>query len=289
MISELNENKFFKTKVHLKVILEEGFRIIDENKSNFNIYYSLFKRFIYSFESLSLLLKDYDQNKRHREFPISIVLRAGLLDYLIILYLATFQAQKKSNPELTETYEKEIDKLVSEQIRRFINIAEKDKQYKHYNHSDHRKDVDMFTKLFPDLFDPKIPIDYNKPGKSLRYQQKDDLTTRVIRKWLDKVSDGLKNIHYQDVFYLYDLYSKYDHFGTASMLLEYTDINTVSANIFGSIFHICEGIGFCTDLMKEEMFCKSDFEKLDYELAVLRGTVNTKTLYLSPEYKKRYE
>lgn len=289
MISELNQNKFFKTKIHFKVILEEGFRIIDENKSTFNLYHSLFKRYIYSFESLNILLKDYDDNKRYREHPISIVLRAGLLDYLITLYLATFQAEKKAKPELAKTYEEEIDKLTSEQIRRLISIAEVDKKNSHYNHSDHCKDVDMFKKLFNHLFDPEIPIDYNKPGKSLRYQYNDDIKTTTIRERLDKVASGLENIHYQDVFYLYGLYSKYDHFGTASMLLEYTDIDTVSANILGSIFHICEGIGFCIDMMKEETYCKSDFEKIDYELSLLRGKIHTKTLWLSPEYKAKHQ
>lgn len=289
MISELNENKLFQTKVHLEVILKEGFKIIEENEFSFNIYFSLFKRYIYSFESLNLLLLDYDQNKRYREHPISIVLRAGLLDYLITLYLATYQAQKKSDPRFKPIYEKEIDKLVSEQIRRYLNVSEKDKQFVHYNQDDYRKDVDMFKKMFSRLFNPDIPIDYNKPGKSLRYQQKEDITTTTIRKRLDEVKNGLENIHYQDVFYLYNLYSKYDHFGTTSMLLEYSDIEIVITNILGSIFHICEGIGFCIELMIDEVSCKSDFKELENRLAQLRGTVYTKTLYLSPEYKERHQ
>jgi len=284
MISELNKNKFFKTKIHLKVILEEGFKIIDENKHTFNIYHSLFKRYIYSFESLSILLHDYSHKKRYREHPISIVLRAGLLDYLIILYLASFQAEKKLDSNLELKYNEEIDKLVSEQIRRIINVDKIDKTNHFYNHSEHCQLVDILKKEYQHLFDSNSPIDYNKPGKSLRYQYKDDIKSTTIRKRLDKVSHRLQNIHYEDVFYLYDLYSKYDHFGTASMLLEHTDIDIVSSNILGSIFHICEGIGFSIDLMKEESNCKSDFKKIQNELALLRGIIHSKTLYLSPEY-----
>lgn len=240
-------------------------------------------------ESLNILLKDFDEEKRYREFAIPIVLRASLLDYLTILYLATFQSEKKINPALSINYEIEIDKLISEQIRRLISIAENDKQTSFYKHSDLYEAVDLFREKFYHLFDPNIPIDYNKPEKSLRYKSQDDIKSTTIRKRLDFVASGLIDIHYQDVFYLYDLYSKYDHFGTASMLLEYMDIDTTSSNILSAIFHIAEGIGFCTDLMKDETACNSNFDKLDYEISLLRGTVNTKTLHLSPEYKQRHQ
>ena len=106
-----------------------------------------------------------------------------------------------------------------------------------------------------------------------------------MRKRLDEISNQLENIHYEDVFYLYDLYSKYDHFGTASMFFEYMDIDLVCSNILASIFHISEGIGFCIDLMVEEVDCKSDFEKINYEISLLRGTIQSKTFWLSEDYK----
>lgn len=276
MVSESNKYKFSEARTHFKLILEEGFKIIDENKSVFNIYHSLFKRFIFSFESLNVLLKDYNTNKRFREHPMAIVLRAGLLDYLLVLYLGTYQAEKKLDPEFKSTYNEVIDRLVSEQIRRIINVNEKDKKYHFYNHSEHCQNVELLKQSYSHLFDSKIPIDYNKPGKSLIYNQKDDINNKTIRKRLDSVSHRLQNIRYEDAFYMYDLYSKYDHFGTASMLLEFTDVDTVSTNILGSIFHICEGIGFCIDLMKEEALCQYNFKKLEDELSLLRGLIYSK-------------
>lgn len=277
MISESNKYKFAEARPHFKLILEEGFKIIDENKSIINIYHSLFKRFIFSFESLNVLLKDYNINKRSREHPIAIVLRASLLDYLLVLYLVTYQAEKKLDSKFKSTYNEVIDRLVSEQIRRIINVNEKDKKYHFYNHSEHCQTVDLLKQSYSHLFDSKIPIDYNKPGKSLIYNQKDDINNKTIRKRLDSVSHRLENIRYEDAFYMYDLYSKYDHFGTASMLLESTDVNTVSTNILGSIFHICEGIGFCIDLMKEEALCQSNFGNITNELGFVRGIIYSKT------------
>ncbi|WP_146171797.1 hypothetical protein [Flavobacterium magnum] len=287
MISEINENKLFQLQIHFKIILEEGFKIIDENKSEFNIYHSLFKRYIYGFESLNILLKDFDSEKRYREQSISIILRASLLDYLTTLYLGTFQAEMKFNSELKVKYDAEIDKLTSEQIRRIISISENDKKTLFYNHKVLCQTVDLFKESFSHLFDPNIPIDYNKPGKSLRYKSHDDIKSTTIRKRLDDVSDQLQNIRYEDVFYLYDVYSKYDHFGTASMLLEYMDINTVITNFLGATFHIAEGVGFCIDLMIDETNCNSNFDKINHEISSLRGTVYSKAFWLSPEYKSK--
>jgi hypothetical protein len=50
-----------------------------------------------------------------------------------------------------------------------------------------------------------------------------------------------------------------------------------------------KSIGFWTDLMKDETSCNSNFDKLDYKIGLLRGTIYTKTLYLSPEYKLTHQ
>jgi hypothetical protein len=286
VISQINLDKLFQTKLHFKIILDEGFRIIDENKNEFHIYHSLFKRYIYCFESVNVLLSDFNIEKRYRELPISIVLRASLLDYLTTLFLGTYQAEKKFNPDSNE-YKIVVDKLVSEQIRRIISVAENDKKTHFYNHTDHCQTVDLLKEKFSHLFDLSVPIYYNKPGKSLIYKQFDDIKSTTIRKRLDSVSNQLENIRYEDVFYLYDLFSKYDHFGTASMFLEYVDIDSVSNNILGAIFYISEGLGFCIDLMKEEVNCKSNFDKINHEIALLRGTIYSKTFWLSEDYKNR--
>lgn len=289
MISELNENKLIKTKIHLKKILEEGFKIIEENKSVFNIYHSLFRRYIYSLESVNLLLDNFNADRKYRELSISIILRASLLDYLTTLYLRTYHAEKNLNPNLKSKYDTEIEKLMSEQIRRILTVPEIDKKSSFYNHDDFCKTVDNVRANYSNLFDSSIEIDYNKPSKSLRYKAQDDITPAIIRKRLDSLADRFQGINYLDVFYLYDIYSKYDHFGTMSMLLEHMDINDICHNVLGAIFHIGDGIGFCMDILVDEVGCKSDFEKINSEICYLRGVIHTKTLWLSPEYKAKHK
>lgn len=134
MISELNENKIFKTRFYLKTILEEGFNIIDENKSIFNVYHSLFRRYIYCFESLNLLLNGFNLEKKFREQSTYNILRASLLDYLTTLFLISFQAEHKIDKSPKSKYEIELEKLMSEQLRRILTVPEIDKKTVAYNH-----------------------------------------------------------------------------------------------------------------------------------------------------------
>ncbi|NER17538.1 hypothetical protein [Spongiivirga citrea] len=283
MISELNENKIIQIRVHLKIILEEGFKIIEENNDKFNVYQSLYKRYIYCFDSLSLLLKEFGDDKIYRTNSIAIILRASLLDYLTTIYLRTFQLEMKAG--LKSNYTEELKKLLSEQIRRFLIVREADRKTPRYDHESFCSMVNKIYLEFDFLFDKSVPLDYNKPIKSLKYSRQDDISSQTIRKRLDSFSENLKNIDYHHVFELYDIFSKYDHFGIISMFLEELEINEVCDYIFWSIFHIVDGITFCEELLKDEVNSKSNFEKIGYELSSLKGTIYTESLYLSEQYK----
>lgn len=287
MLTELNENKLIQIRVHFRNILKEGFRLIEENSAYFNIYQSLFRRYIYAFDSLNILTRDFDHTKTYRAQSIAVILRASLLDTLIILYLKTFQFEKERGSDNGKVdYQNEVDKLYSEQIRRFITVTEPDKKTAIYDHKEFCEMVDKIHKTFDFLFIEDTTIDYNKPSKSLKYNSKEDITNRKIRNRLDSFSDQLKDYDYVEIFSLYDIYSKYDHFGVASMALEYNSPNEICDHMFWSIFHLADGITFCIDLLLKEAGSKSDFKQIHYELSCLRGVVYTKHLYLSPKYKE---
>lgn len=174
---------------------------------------------------------------------------------------------------------------MSEQIRRILTVSEIDKKTAIYDHKKFCGFVDTMRERFRNFFDETKPLDYNKPANSLRYKNKDDISPAIIRKRLDNISHRLSGIDYLHVFSLYDIYSKYDHFGVMSMFLENMEINEICDNMLWSIFHITDGIGFCIDLLKDEVNCKSNFEKIDNKICYLRGITSSKTLWLSPEYK----
>lgn len=269
--------------------MKEGFNLINENDDKFDIYQSLFKRYIYCFESINLFLQDFDKSKAHRAQSIGIILRASLLDYLTTLYILTFQVEKKNGTEKEKiAYQNVINKLLSEQIRRFLTVSESDKKLPSYNREKFKKTVDSYRKIFHYLFDHSKPIDYNKPSKSLIYNPSDDIKSKAILKRLDSFPKESIKLNYKEVYGLYDIYSKYDHFGIASMTLEHLTINEICENMFWSIFHLTDGLSFCVDLMKDETGSKSNFERMFKEIDYLRGTVYTKTLYLSESYKNEH-
>lgn len=289
MLSELNQNKLIRLRDHFDTILKEGFKLIEENSDKFDIYQSLFKRYIYCFESVNTLLKKFGPNKKHRSHSIAIVLRASLLDYLTTIYLRTFLAEKLAGLEgAANRYNEQIEKLTSEQIRRFLNVSGKEKKTDLYDHQKFCNLTDSLYQNFKYLFDETKPINCDNPSKSLKYTRNDDIKSYIIKDRLDNYSKNLERINYLEVFSLYDLFSKYDHFGVASMTLEYIETDEICENIFWSLFHISDGLSFCVDLLKSETGSDSDFEKIFHEIDCLRGTVYTKHLQLGDDYKKKF-
>ena len=289
MLSELNQNKLIRLRDHFDTILMEGFQLIEENNDKFDIYQSLFKRYIYCFESVNTLLKNFGPNKKHRAHSIAIVLRASLLDYLTTIYLRTYLAEKIAGIEgASDRYNEQIEKLTSEQIRRFLSVSSKDKKTELYNHEKFCNLTDSLYQNFKYLFDDTKPINYDHPSKSLKYKRDDDIKSYVIRDRLDNYSKNLEKINYLEVFSLYDLFSKYDHFGVASMTLEYIETDEICENIFWSLFHLSDGLSFCVDLLKTETGSHSDFNKMFHEIDCLRGTVYTEALELSDSYKRKF-
>jgi len=180
MLSELYENKLFQTRIHFKTILKEGFRIIKENESEFNVYHSLFRRYIYCLDTINLLISDFNFDLKYREQSIAIVLRASLLDYLITLHLRTYYAEKKAGVKsLKSSYDVEFDKLLSEQLKRILTVSKKDKETSTYNHKSFCRTVDTMLKNFGFLFDESKPIDYENPAKSLKYNSRKDEITKL--------------------------------------------------------------------------------------------------------------
>lgn len=285
-LSELNENKLLKIKAHLKSIVSQGFELISENNSNFDVYESLFKRFIQCFESVNLLLNGIENNKNYRHYPIAIILRASILDYLTILHLKTFHLEKKAGIKNEKSnYNQEYEKLLSDQIRRIISISETEKNNTSYNHNQFCNHVNGIYSCFEYLFDKSIPLDYSFPEKSLKHKRRDVISIPIIRKRLIMFSENLIGIDYEEILNLYNIYSKYDHFGVVSILLESFNINEICDHIFSSLFHLGDGISFCVDFLKEESKSSSNFESFFNEIDSLRGTIYTEHLYLSESYK----
>jgi hypothetical protein len=290
MISELNKNKIIRIRHHLEIIYKEGLSIIENNRENLSVYESFFERYIFSFESIYTLLKGFSVDKKFRSYSMALILRACLLDSLIILYLKTFYVEKKAGIITEEgNYKEEYEKLLSEQLRRLLNSINKERKNSKEQTENYKNLIDKIYSNFIYLFDKGKKLDYNKPEKALKYNGSHDIKPEVIKKRLDKFKNNLKGIDYEEASNLYNLFSKQDHFGIISILLSKQEINEISEDIIISLFHITDGFSFCLDFLYEEGKNKFEYKNIENEISYLRGTISTKHLRVSEKYEDEYK
>jgi hypothetical protein len=289
-LNDLNHNKVFRLRNLLNEIVKDGFSII--NKFNGTIkhitvitYSNYLLRFIYCFEAILTLLKDFENNKTYHEYSIALILRASLLDLLTIFYLKSYYLELQTELNLTEpNYNSEFGKLLSSQIRRSFNVKKNTKDFKP---EVFKRFVDKVKSNYSYLFKNDKLTDYNSPTKSLIYNRhEDEISLKKIEKRLDFVSNQ-SNKDYINIFYLYDHYSKYDHFGLMGITLMKMDINEIFQNILKSLYYIVDGVSYCMEFMREEENIEIEYENIRRKCGELRGTVITEYLYLSDEYKNK--
>lgn len=287
-LNDLNHNKVIRLRALLNDIVKDGFSIINKfNGKTKHIsvitYLSYFQRFIYCFESVQILLKDFEKNKAFHEYSIAILLRASLLDLLTILYLKSYYLElDEESIKVEPNYNSEFGKLLSSQIRRSFNVKKHTEDFKPEIFNSF---VDRIRENYSYLFRNDISIDYNRPSKSLIYSNHDDeISLQKIEKRLNSVANQSNKDHI-NIFYFYDLYSKYDHFGIIGINLMKMEINDIFQNILKSLYYIVEGVSYCMEFMRNEENIENEYENIRNQCGALRGTVITKYLYLSDEYK----
>jgi len=293
-LTDLNFNKVCRIRHILSEMETECSQIIRyfEGKIEsveIDVYASFFIRFANCLEATKTLLADFHKGKPYREHSIALLLRASLLDYLTMLYLETYYIEYRNNPK-TEcpNYKTELEKLLSSQIRRIISISELDKQGKHFNKHSFNEYIDKVYLKYNFLFEPSVKLDYNKPSNSLKYKNgNDEITNTKIRIRLDNVMRD-SDINYVHVFSLYDIYSKYDHFGLISMSLKNMDTNEAFENMKNSLHYVLDGISRCMYILKNHYAIACNYNQIIKQIRELRGVFYTDYLVVSEDYKQKY-
>ncbi len=287
-LNELNSNKIIRIRVILGEIVKYGFSIFNQfngKRKHIHVvtYGNYFLRFIYCFEAVKTLLKDFDKNKAYHEYSIALILRASLLDTLTILYLKSYYLELQSTPDSSApNYNTEFGKLLSDQIKRIFKVDRNDENFKP---EVFRELVDKVKSNYNYLFKEDIPIDYNAPEKCLIFG---DGGNDITRKKIEERLNSAKNVesNFKHIFNLYDLYSKYDHFGVVGTTLMRLDINEIFQNILNSLYYLVEGISVSLEFMRYDKNIQNDYDNLREQLGYLGGAVRTNYMYLSDTYKK---
>ena len=250
-------------------VLKEYLRKIGNHKGLNSTDFALlnyFERFIFSLDATGNLIKELNDN-RGMEFPISVILRASMLDVLYVHYIKlkhedsiNSEFSLGNNPALF----KDIDLILSNQVQRFLKTYDKLNDKNIISTSEHQ----LLHNHMIEEFDWLIKRDGN--NKSIIEKKPEEIATFDILE-LFKIMNKDKN--YFSIYYLYDYFSKVDHFGAISYKIRNKDKTESFAIFIRAIGFIYECVPFClnyfknlkcNDINTEILFIKISEELLSY-------------------------
>lgn len=293
-LSKFNSDKIIKIRLLLKEIVPIGFTILknyDEGKSK-NIYITFYAnyivRFMSCYHSVHTLLIDFEKDKAINEYAIALLLRASLLDCLTLLYFKSYLKEEQNNPSLMDDsiHDAKIIKFLTSHIKRvFKSQISNKKNNGIFKKITIKEMVDFFKAEYNILFKEDFVINYSDPSAALKYGAENELETSNMLFRLDDENHASNN-DYKLINQLYNIYSKYDHFGILTKIYQNLNINDIFQNILTSLHFMIEGINYSLKFIEYGMKNKADFELIRQRLGELKyTTTNKKFIYISPELR----
>ena len=198
------------------------------------------ERFIYSIESITILLKNIKE-KPNVETAIGLTIRAGLLDFMTISYLSTYIQDMitKKDKESEDKFDKIFNGLMTDQIAHTLKYLKLARDTGLIKQHEYKSAIEGTCEKFSFLFTDN-EIDYINPVSKLisgEMIRPIDMFTRMkshpLTEKFAKVYD----------YYLY--YSKYEHFGIMTHFMQRQGLDKDFSNIVSSIKYLTRGISAC--------------------------------------------
>lgn len=251
-ITDLNQYKIDNLPRTLKNICDIGYQIIDKIEDKTNnidklIYRDYFERFIFCFDSLRVLILDFNENSYAKDYSIALILRTSLLDLQHVVYLKTYYEDFANNKDSKKNYESELGKLLCSHIKRSFDRIYKDYLSGYIKKNDYEKMINSFRHDYAFLFDNTKPFDTENPTDLLIYKK--EISNREIVGRLSNHQDN-QNRFYSRAAGLYEVYSKYEHYGIASRRMQRVDVNERITNVLNSLELIIDGAAFSLAFLK---------------------------------------
>lgn len=236
-LSELNSHKRDLICSSLESISRIGFGIIDkvENKTfdvDVLIYRDFFERFIFCFNSVKLLLKDYSETTHSNDYAISLLLRTSLVDFLNVVYLKLHHQEYDASKNLKQNYKTELGKALCSHLRRVLDRINKEYLSGNFKELNYTKTTLALYKDYNFLFDRNSEFNIKEPCKTLIY--KNEISNKTIIDKIKSQSDTQVR-NYGRAIGLFELYSKYEHYGILSRRFQRVDINERFRNVIDSL------------------------------------------------------
>jgi len=243
-----------------------GYEIIDkvENKTlniDILIYRDLFERFIFCFNSVGLLFKDYNETTFSNDYAISILLRTSLVDFLNVVYLKIHHNEYETKKESKQNYKTELGKFLCSHLKRVFDRMKKEHLSGNFSDQAYSKTILALKKDYNFLFEKDSEFNIKEPWKTLIY--KNEISNKTIIDKL-KTQPNIRVRNYGRAIGLFDLYSKYEHYGILSRRFQRVDINERFINVIESLDLLIVGTEYSISFFQNITGLKHEM-KLFYE------------------------
>lgn len=275
-LSELNRQKRDFICKSLESASRIGFEIIEkvENKT-FNvdvlIYRDLFERFIFCFNSVRLLFKDYNEITFSNDFAITILLRTSLVDFLNVVYLKLHYQEYETEKNSNQNYKTELGKILCSHIRRTLDRSNKEYSSGNFSEQNYTKTTLALYKDFNFLFETNKEFNIKDPCSTLIY--KNEISNKTIINKI-KSQEDIRIRNYGRAIGLFELYSKYEHYGILSRRFQRVDINERFRNIIDSLDLLSVGIMYSISFFQNIIDIKDEKQLLFNNLGRLERIID---------------
>ena len=218
------------------------------NKNYYNsqpeyfLFLKVFERFSVNIESVNILLADLENNIS-REVPIKLILRANLLDFILINYLGNLISKIKcKGDEFEIEYLKELDKILCEQAKYDFGNLKLLKNDNIITDQEYKDKIDEILKVFHIYISGEI--NYDNPIKNLKYKE----FTPVKFKFRESCKNELTK-KFANIYPLYQKFSKYEHVGLLTQHYQSEDHQKIIDDIIFAIKFCVKGSLFCCHMI----------------------------------------
>jgi len=197
------------------------------------VFIGFFNRFIDTLVSTTILLQHY-KDQRNVETAIGLTLRASLLDFLVSVYLGSYELEvDKTKPETEKKFDEVLSNFICDQLRYTIKHLELAYKGHIITHEQYSKGLKNFYDKHHVFFKR---FDENNLSSCLK-GKKFSITDVFNRIHQDK---RLK--HLSEAYDYYTFYSKYDHFGILTNSMQSMSITEEFSRIILSHNYIYKGL-----------------------------------------------
>lgn len=221
------------------------------------VFIGFFNRYIDTITSTNILLQHYKE-KRNVETSIGLTFRASLLDFMIAVYIGTYELEIDDiQPETQKKFDEALTNFICDQIKysiKHLELAYKSQIITYLEYSNGLKNFHDKHSAFFTHFDEK-----NLSGclKGKKFS---------ITDVFNRIHQNKQLKHLSQVYDYYTFYSKYDHFGILTNSMQNMPVSEEFARIRLSYDYIYKGLISATLKLSET---HPELLKYGYDLQVL--------------------